>query len=87
MDKEVRTELENRLLEDLRWYGKTIAGGGPMIGYAVVARRAERHWYDVTLPMLYELNAVYSDATQTLLSGAVRVICQDAAPGTGVKKA
>lgn len=36
-----------RLLDELRWYGKTIAGGGPTGGYQLAAKRAEEHWYVV----------------------------------------
>lgn len=49
----------NAILAELRWYGKTIAGGGPMGGYAQAAQRAAEHWYVVTLPLLYKMNAVY----------------------------
>jgi hypothetical protein len=59
---ELTKEQQEQVLADLRWYGKTIAGGGPMGGYDKVARRAERHWYEVTLPLLMELSAVYPDA-------------------------
>jgi hypothetical protein len=52
-------EQQERVLAELRWYGHEIAGGGPMIGYALVARRAERRWYKSTLPLLEELGAVY----------------------------
>jgi hypothetical protein len=52
-------EPTDKLLDELRWYGKTIAGGGPMGGYAPAAKRAEEHWYVVTLPLLMELDAVY----------------------------
>lgn len=37
-----------------------VAGNGPVGGHAKAAKDAESHWYNVTLPMLYELNAVYS---------------------------
>lgn len=49
----------NVLLADLRWWGNAIAGNGPIGGYAKAAKDAEKHWYEVTLPMLYKLNAVY----------------------------
>lgn len=59
---ELTKEQQEQVLAELRWYGKTIAGGGPIGGYGIVARRAERHWYEVTLPLLMKLNAVYPDA-------------------------
>lgn len=54
------SETINVLLADLRWWGNAIAGNGPMGGYDKAAKDAEKHWYEVTLPMLYKLNAVYS---------------------------
>lgn len=65
--KELTITQQKQILEDLRWYGNEIAGGGPMIGWGIVARRANRHWYEVTLPLLMELDAVYSDATKEML--------------------
>lgn len=54
------------LLADLRWWGNAIAGNGPMGGYQRAAKDAEKHWYEVTLPMLYKLNAVYAHQTPNL---------------------
>lgn len=54
------SDVVNVLLADLRWWGNAIAGNGPMGGYAKAAKDAEEHWYKVTLPMLYKLNAVYA---------------------------
>lgn len=54
------------LLADLRWWGNAIAGNGPMGGYSKAAKDAEKHWYEVTLPMLYKLNAVYAYQTPNL---------------------
>lgn len=65
--KELTIEQQEQILDDLRWYGKEIAGGGPMIGWGIVARRANRHWYEVTLPLLMELDAVYSKATKSVI--------------------
>lgn len=56
---ELSTEQQEQILAELRWYGHEIAGGGPMIGWGIVARRANKRWYDVTLPLLMELNAVH----------------------------
>jgi len=55
--------LHERLLQELRWYGKTIAGGVPMIGSARPAREACDRWYLITLPLLSRLNAIYGDLT------------------------
>lgn len=52
-------EITDKLLDEIRWYGKTIAGGGPMTGFDRAGRLANEHWYVVTLPLLYELDAVY----------------------------
>jgi hypothetical protein len=54
------TKTIDVLLADLRWWGNAIAGNGPMSRYAKAAKDAEAHWYQVTLPMLYKLNAVYA---------------------------
>lgn len=59
-------DLINTLLADLRWWGNAIAGNGPVGGYVKAAKDAEKHWYHVTLPMLYELNAVYAYETPNL---------------------
>lgn len=59
-------ETINILLADLRWWGNAIAGNGPIGGYQRAAQDAERHWYEVTLPMLYKLNAVYPYQTPNL---------------------
>ena len=48
---ELATEVEV-LRGELRWYGHTIAGGGPVVGYAKCAREAENRWYEYTLPLL-----------------------------------
>lgn len=63
MMRDLTRDEQQQILADLRWYGKTIAGGGPMLmdGYTRVAKRAETHWYEVTLPLLTKLNAVYLD--------------------------
>lgn len=53
-----QSEVEDALAE-LRWYGKTIAGGGPIGGYSRAAKLAEDHWYNTTLPLLERMNAVY----------------------------
>lgn len=50
---------EERILAEIRWYGKTLAGGGPMGGYAQAAKRAIDRWYIITLPLLQSLDAVY----------------------------
>lgn len=56
-------EQQQQVLEDLRWYGREVAGGAPMTGdYAGAAKRALAHWYGTTLPLLRQLNAVYSAA-------------------------
>lgn len=60
------SETLDIVLADLRWWGNAIAGNGPMGGYAKAAKDAEKHWYEVTLPMLYRLNAVYSYQTPDL---------------------
>lgn len=60
------TEVVDILLADLRWWGNAIAGNGPVGGYARAAKDAEKHWYEVTLPMLYKLNAVYAYQTPHL---------------------
>lgn len=52
-------EQQEQVLDEVRWYGHMIAGGGPMAGYAKVAKEAEKHWYKITLPLLEKLNAVY----------------------------
>lgn len=66
--KELTIEQQEKILDDLRWYGKEIAGGGPMIGWSIVALRANKHWYAVTLPLLMELDAVYSKATKSVIA-------------------
>jgi capsule polysaccharide export protein KpsE/RkpR len=51
---ELRTDIatltaeRDALQKELRWYGHTIAGGGPVSGYSVVAKEAEKRWYAVT---------------------------------------
>jgi hypothetical protein len=57
------TDTIEVLLADLRWWGNAIAGNGPTGGYQKAAKDAEKHWYEVTLPMLYRLNAVYAYQT------------------------
>ena len=37
---------------ELRWYGHTIAGGGPISGYKKAGQEAEIRWYAVTLPFI-----------------------------------
>lgn len=64
--KELKPTEQQFLFDELRWYGKTIAGGGPMVGYGIVGRRAETHWYTVTLPALQTLGEVYSDHTTNI---------------------
>lgn len=53
------SEEQEKVLDELRWYGHMIAGGGPIGGYAKVAKEAEKRWYKVTLPLLYDLGEVY----------------------------
>lgn len=59
--KELTPEQQRRVLEDLRYYGNEVAGNAPVGGYVSACKRAEKHWYAVTLPLLMELNAVYDD--------------------------
>lgn len=66
--KELTLEQQQRILEDLRYYGNEVAGNAPIGGYVSACKRAEKHWYAVTLPLLMELDAVYSDATKQVLS-------------------
>ena len=44
--------MYNKLIADLKWYGHRIAGGGPISGFQWAAKDAEKHWYNVTLPLL-----------------------------------
>lgn len=64
--KELTPAQQQFLLDELRWYGHTIAGGGPMVGFGLVGRRADKHWYEVTLPGLQTLSEVYPDHTTNL---------------------
>lgn len=66
--RELTLEQQQRILEDLRYYGNEVAGNAPIGGYVSACKRAEKHWYAVTLPLLIELDAVYSDATKQVLS-------------------
>lgn len=55
---EERERLEaaiKMLAEELKWYGHCIAGGGPIVGYANEARRAEARWYEETMELLRNL--------------------------------
>lgn len=65
--KELTIEQQQQILEDLRYYGNEVAGNAPIGGYVSACKRAEKHWYAVTLPLLMELDAVYSDATKQML--------------------
>lgn len=66
--RELTLEQQQQILEDLRYYGNEVAGNAPIGGYVSACKRAEKHWYAVTLPLLMELDAVYSDATKQVLS-------------------
>lgn len=63
MPKELTPDEQREVLNELRWYGNTIAGGGPIVGYSHpnVGPKACGHWYDVTLPLLQRLGQVYED--------------------------
>lgn len=70
--EEIATALNtrNEILAELRWYGKCIAGGGPVVGFEKVARRANAHWYGTTLPLLQRLNAVYANDSYNQQEGS-----------------
>lgn len=75
MDKAVRPltlEEQDEVLAELRWYGKTIAGGGPMVGFDKAARRANTHWYETTLPLLMRFGHVYASDADTQTEGEER---------------
>jgi len=67
---ELTASEQEEILAELRWYGKTIAGGGPMIGFEKVGRRAHTHWYETTLPLLMKLGRVYAGEQQEKRQGS-----------------
>ena len=45
-------EVNQRLMEELRWYGNTIAVDGPRLGYKNAAIKAGERWKTVTEKLL-----------------------------------